>query len=70
MAWLDMGTPDGLLDASQFVSALQTRQGLSIGCIEEVAVRMGFVTHASMRAHMATQPTGTYRSYVESLLED
>jgi glucose-1-phosphate thymidylyltransferase len=70
MAWLDMGTPDGLLDASQFVSALQARQGLSIGCIEEVAVRMGFVTHASMRAHMATQPSGPYRSYVEALLDD
>jgi glucose-1-phosphate thymidylyltransferase len=70
MAWLDMGTPEGLLDASQLVSALQTRQGLSIGCIEEVAVRMGFVSHASMRAHMTSQPSGAYRSYVESLLAD
>jgi hypothetical protein len=34
-----------------------------------VAVRMGFVTHASMRAHMATQPSGPYRSYVEALLD-
>jgi glucose-1-phosphate thymidylyltransferase len=69
MAWLDMGTPDGLLDASQFVAAIQARQGLYIGCVEEVALRMGFVTRAAMREHMARQPASAYRTYVEGLLD-
>jgi glucose-1-phosphate thymidylyltransferase len=70
MAWLDMGTHNGLLDASQFVAAIQARQGLYIGCVEEVAVRMGFVTRTAMRAHMARQPASDYRTYVEGFLDD
>jgi glucose-1-phosphate thymidylyltransferase len=70
MAWLDMGTPDGLLDASQFVAAIQARQGLAVGCVEEVALRMGFVSHAALRATVAAQPPGPYRAYLEGLLDD
>lgn len=43
MAWLDTGTPSGLLNAANFVEAVQTRQGLYIACIEEVAYIMGFI---------------------------
>lgn len=43
MAWLDTGTPTGLLNAANFVQAVQTRQGLYIACIEEIAYRMGFI---------------------------
>lgn len=42
-AWLDMGTYDGLLEASNFVETIQKRQGFYIGCIEEVAFRMGYI---------------------------
>jgi glucose-1-phosphate thymidylyltransferase len=70
MAWLDMGTPRGLLDASHFVAAIQERQGLCIGCIEEVALRMGFITPHELRATLAAQPPSAYRTYIEGLLHE
>jgi glucose-1-phosphate thymidylyltransferase len=42
-AWLDTGTHKGLLDASNFVEAIQNRQGLYVACVEEIAYRMGFI---------------------------
>jgi len=44
MAWLDTGTQDGLLEASNFVAAIQKRQGFYISCIEEIAYRKGYIT--------------------------
>ena len=43
MAWLDTGTYDGLLEASNFVEVIQTRQGLYIACLEEIAYRKGYI---------------------------
>lgn len=42
--WLDMGTYDGLLEASNFVGKIQKRQGLYIGCIEEITYKKGYIT--------------------------
>jgi glucose-1-phosphate thymidylyltransferase len=49
MAWLDAGTPDSLLQAATFVQTIQSRQGNLVGCPEEVAFRMGFISAAALR---------------------
>jgi glucose-1-phosphate thymidylyltransferase len=50
-AWLDAGTPDSLLQAAAFVQTIQSRQGLLVGCPEEVAFRMGFIDSTELRQH-------------------
>ena len=52
-AWLDAGMPDSLLQAATFVQTIQSRQGLLVGCPEEVAFRMGFIDAAGLRAAAA-----------------
>jgi len=61
-AWLDTGTPDSLLDASIFIKIVEERQGLKIGCIEEVAFRMKFITKKQLQALAAAinTPYGEY----------
>ena len=49
MAWLDTGTPEGLLKAAEYVEAVQSRQGYYIACIEEIAYRRGFIDAARLR---------------------
>jgi len=50
-AWLDAGTPDSLLQAATFVQTIQSRQGMLVGCPEEVAYRMGWIDAAALRGH-------------------
>jgi glucose-1-phosphate thymidylyltransferase len=61
-AWLDTGTPDSLLDASIFMKIVEERQGLKIGCIEEVAYRMKFITRKQLEslAKSIDTPYGDY----------
>ena len=47
--WLDTGTQDSLLEASQFVQTLEKRQGMKISCIEEIAFRMGYIDKTEIR---------------------
>ena len=52
-AWLDAGTPDSLLQAATFVQTIQSRQGMLVGCPEEVAFRMGYIDADALRAQAA-----------------
>jgi len=63
-AWLDTGTPDSLMDASAFVSTLEKRQGARIGCPEEVAYRLGFITHDQLEKLGAALGNNDYGRYL------
>jgi glucose-1-phosphate thymidylyltransferase len=66
MAWLDTGTYDGLLEASNFVATLQKRQGLSISCIEEIAFNNGWITKENLSSLAALYKTN-YGDYLYSI---
>ncbi len=63
-AWLDTGTFAGLLDASQFVHVIEARQGHKIGCVEEIAWRMGWLDDEGLRAHGEAQAKSGYGQYL------
>jgi len=69
IAWLDTGTFESLLQASQFVEVVQNRQGLKIGCIEEIAFRMNFISREQL--HKIAQPLlkSGYGQYLINLTE-
>jgi len=68
-AWLDMGTYDSLIEASIFIKTIEERQGLKIGCIEEVAYRMGYINSAQLVKLAAFIPT-SYGDYLKRILKD
>jgi glucose-1-phosphate thymidylyltransferase len=67
VAWLDTGTPDSLLEASNFIATIEKRQGLKIACIEEVAYRMGFITEKDLKRLAEEAPKGAYKEYLLTL---
>jgi glucose-1-phosphate thymidylyltransferase len=69
-AWLDAGTHDSLLDASQYVAAIEKRQGLKVGCLEEAAWRKGFITNAELNVQAQKYKKTTYGEYLFELLEE
>ena len=69
-AWLDTGTPDSLLDASNYIATMERRQGLKIGCIEEVAFRMSYIDKRQFEDIIDRMPENDYRKYLEELLRD
>jgi glucose-1-phosphate thymidylyltransferase len=68
-AWLDGGNPDDLYEAGQFVRIMEKRTGLKISCPEEVAYRMGFISHGELMKHVAAMNACSYRAYLETLLD-
>jgi glucose-1-phosphate thymidylyltransferase len=68
-AWLDTGTFDSMMDASQFVQVVEARQGHKIGCIEEVAWREGWITDDQLFALGETLLKSGYGRYLMGLVE-
>jgi glucose-1-phosphate thymidylyltransferase len=68
-AWLDAGTHESLLEASQFVKAVQDRQGLMIGCPEEIAYLNGWITRSELAGLAEKYRGNSYGDYLERLLE-
>ena len=69
VAWLDTGSPSGMLQASQFVQTVQSVQGLYISCIEEIAWRRGFITTEELRAIGEELKMTDYGQYILSITE-
>jgi len=70
MAWLDTGTHDSLLDASQFIATLEKRQGLKVACPEEVAYRKGYIDAAQLEQLAEPMKKNAYGQYLLRLLQD
>lgn len=68
-AWLDTGTPEGMLKAAEFVEAVQDRQGFYVSCIEEIAWRRGFITTEQLRAIGESLKMTDYGQYLIALCE-
>ena len=63
-AWLDTGTHDSLLEASQFVNTLEKRQGMKISCIEEIAYKMGYINKSQLLKLGEKISNSTYGQYL------
>jgi glucose-1-phosphate thymidylyltransferase len=70
MAWLDTGTHDSLLDASNFIFTLEHRQGLKVACPEEIAYRLGYIDGEQLNALATRIGRSTYGNYLRQLLTE
>ena len=70
IAWLDTGTYDALLQASNFIQAIEERQGLMVACVEEIAWRMGWITADDVRRVAEPMKKNGYGQYLLGLLEN
>ncbi|CAA6603038.1 glucose-1-phosphate thymidylyltransferase [Rhodospirillaceae bacterium LM-1] len=66
-AWLDTGTHDSLLQAAQFVQTVESRQGLKIACLEEIALRMGFIDLTRFEGLIAPYGKSSYGTYLQRI---
>ncbi len=69
-AWLDTGTFDSLMQAAQFVEVIEQRQGLKIGCLEEVAFRMGYIDEKQLKTLAEPLVKSGYGTYLMNLTKD
>jgi glucose-1-phosphate thymidylyltransferase len=70
VAWLDTGTPEALLKASNFFGVIEDRQGLKVACVEEIAYAMKFINLTQFEKLVQSIPKCLYRDYLERILTD
>ena len=64
VAWLDTGTPEALLQASNFFGVIEDRQGLKVACLEEIAYKRNFITKEDLNKLISNYPNSSYRDYL------
>ncbi len=67
VAWLDSGTHESLLEASNFIATIEHRQGLKIACLEEIALRVGTITFSEFESVVESMVRSSYREYLEQV---
>jgi glucose-1-phosphate thymidylyltransferase len=70
MAWLDTGTQTSLLEAGNYIATIEHRQGLKVACLEEVAVRMKFISCDELVKTIDQLPAGDYRDYLKMVCDE
>lgn len=70
VAWLDTGTPESLLQASNFFGVIEDRQGLKVACIEEIAYNKGFIDRKKFEDVINKIPKSLYKNYLERILKE
>jgi glucose-1-phosphate thymidylyltransferase len=70
LAWLDTGTPESLMQASNFIQAVEERQGLMVACLEEIAYRLGYIGRDDLERLADTLKASAYGRYLWRVLED
>ncbi|MBW7887488.1 MAG: glucose-1-phosphate thymidylyltransferase RfbA [Bacteroidetes bacterium] len=70
VAWLDTGTPEALLQASNFFGVIEDRQGLKVACLEEIAYLKKFISKESFTALVGSLPKSMYREYLEKIFQE
>jgi glucose-1-phosphate thymidylyltransferase len=70
VAWLDTGTPQALLQASNFFGVIEERQGLKVACLEEIAFNKGFISMEEFRTLIDSIPQSMYRNYLEKVIQE
>jgi glucose-1-phosphate thymidylyltransferase len=68
VAWLDTGTPQSLLEASNFIGVIEQRQGLKVACLEEIALRMNYISKEDFQVTLSKMPKSNYQKYLEKIL--
>ena len=70
MAWLDTGTQASLLEASNYIAAIENRTGLKVACLEEIAFNQGFIDASQLGSLIETLPRNEYRDYLSVILSE
>lgn len=68
-AWLDTGTHDSLLEASNFIQTVEHRQGIKIACLEEIALHKGWLSHESVKEKLKSMGKSTYAEYLRRIVK-